>query len=276
MQCHDARRLSGHDRRELWGVGLTLLAGLLFAAATTAHAASFSAQSVETAPQQAAKEGQLFVADERMRWEVNADGRQRIQIVDPEEQAAWVLLPEQKAYFEVPLPPNIQGLGSQRERPVPCDQENISCERAGVETLNGREAVKWSVQVPAQGRPMQAAIWLDSVHGFPVREEVAGKVISEWRFLGTEQVSGRTTEKWQRTFQGPGGEAARVLQWYDPQLKIAIRQQMPGGHLRELRNIAVAPQPESLFEVPEGYQKLQPPAGASPQAPGNRAPAPTR
>lgn len=262
MNSQEWRKSDRFEWRELIGVVLTLLAGLLFAA-FTAHAASFSAESVESAPQQPTREGQLFVSDERMRWEVTANGQKRIQIVAPKEQEAWVLLPEQKAYFEVPLPPGMQTPREHGERPVPCMQSGVTCKRLGEEVLNGRKAVKWQVTGNAQGRPTTATVWLDATHHFPVREEVAGKVVSEWRFLGTEEVAGRTTEKWARKFQQRGGEMARVVQWYDPQLKLAIRQQMPGGHLRELRNIAVAPQPDSLFEIPEGYRKLTAPPGQS-------------
>jgi hypothetical protein len=65
-----------------------------------------------------------------------------------------------------------------------------------------------------------------------------------------------------------GGEAMESFQWYDPQLKIAIREELPGGAYRELRNIQIGKQSASLFQIPADYRKI-----SAPQAPqGSQSP----
>ena len=71
-----------------------------------------------------------------------------------------------------------------------------------------------------------------------------------------------------------------TTQWYDPQLKIAIREELPGGYFRELRDIRVGAQSPQLFTIPAGYQLTKAPqksqsapADARQQgAPGQQAP----
>ena len=41
-----------------------------------------------------------------------------------------------------------------------------------------------------------------------------------------------------------------ATQWYDPELKIAIREELPGGYIRELRDIKTGKQEKDLFEIP--------------------------
>jgi hypothetical protein len=80
------------------------------------------------------------------------------------------------------------------------------------------------------------------------------------RKIGNEVVNGRNTVKYEGT---KGTETGYV--WFDPALRFPIKWQGNNGS-GELRNIAVAPQPASLFEVPAGYQKLNAPAGRPPNA----------
>ncbi|MGB5534442.1 MAG: hypothetical protein WBN08_00955, partial [Thiogranum sp.] len=62
--------------------------------------------------------------------------------------------------------------------------------------------------------------------------------------------------------------------WYDPELQIAIREELSGGYFRELRDIRVAPQPDHLFTVPADYQRVTPEqqSDAPTGAPQQRAP----
>jgi hypothetical protein len=43
-------------------------------------------------------------------------------------------------------------------------------------------------------------------------------------------------------------------------LNIAIRQVAKDGSFRELRNIQLGAQADALFELPQGYRKLEAPA----------------
>jgi hypothetical protein len=53
------------------------------------------------------------------------------------------------------------------------------------------------------------------------------------------------------------GEQMTSTQWYDPQLKIAIREELQGGFIRELRDIKIGKQDKKLFEIPTGYKQVE-------------------
>jgi hypothetical protein len=79
------------------------------------------------------------------------------------------------------------------------------------------------------------------------------------RKIGNEVVNGRNTVKYEGSRPGQGTGYV----WFDPALRFPIKWQGNNGS-GELRNIAVAPQPASLFEVPAGYQKMNAPAAGRP------------
>ena len=95
--------------------------------------------------------------------------------------------------------------------------------------------------------------------------------------MGDETLHGRATERWEMKTTPPDGESKQSTQWYDPELQIAIREELSGGYFRELRDIRVARQPDHLFTVPANYQRVIPeqqqPA-APPEARQQRAPYP--
>jgi hypothetical protein len=37
---------------------------------------------------------------------------------------------------------------------------------------------------------------------------------------------------------------------------MAVREEQPGGYIREIKGIRIADQPENLFQVPDGYQLI--------------------
>ncbi|NNG13734.1 MAG: hypothetical protein HKM22_01080, partial [Gammaproteobacteria bacterium] len=57
----------------------------------------------------------------------------------------------------------------------------------------------------------------------------------------------------------------QFLQWYDPEIKIVVREEHDDGYVRELRDIKVGKHSKSLFLVPKGYERrAQPPQPKSP------------
>jgi hypothetical protein len=76
--------------------------------------------------------------------------------------------------------------------------------------------------------------------------------------LGDETIGGRKVEKWEIVAEGKDGEISSTS-WYDLELGIPIRELVPGKMMREMTNIKVGPQDDSLFMVPEGFEKVEPP-----------------
>lgn len=77
--------------------------------------------------------------------------------------------------------------------------------------------------------------------------------------VGPETVNGRATEKWRCTGEidpDPDQPAADSTSWFDPVLGFPVREAKDNGQVFEIRDIVVARQDASLFEIPPGFQKL--------------------
>jgi hypothetical protein len=117
--------------------------------------------------------------------------------------------------------------------------------------------VKWAIRVEdPRGEELSMTQWIDAERGVPLRSESSDGSRMSMEMLGRETLEGRPVEKWQSTIERPGGEVRRSQQWYDPELEMVIREEFPGGYVRELTDIRIAPQPDSLFEIPEGYREM--------------------
>lgn len=83
--------------------------------------------------------------------------------------------------------------------------------------------------------------------------------------VGAEKVNDRNTEKWE-IVMSQGDQKLRSVVWVDRSLGMPVREQLPGGYVRELRDIQESPQDPSLFQIPAEYQRVelpkQPPQGA--------------
>lgn len=219
--------------------------------------AEFSADVVQTSPQQGKTAGKMYVGENRVRNEITVQGQTQIQILDASEGKAWMIMPSRNQYMVMPMRRVVNKVSGEQ---TPCESLPVSkCQRQDEEVINGRGAVRWEIegQLPS-GAPLKGTVWTDRVHGFPIREVYNGEVASELSYTGDEKVQGRMTERWEASGVTPDGNSVKTTQWYDPALNIAIRQEMPGGVIRELQNIQLGEQNDSLFEVPQGYQQVQP------------------
>ena len=236
-------------------VGLTLAAG--------AHAGftdvEFSAEMRQSGPQ-GSTTGMMYVGKDRMRMEMEQGGQQIIQIIDAKNQVQWLLYPDQHAYMEN------RGGGSQpsgMEKSLasnPCaGVRGVTCKNLGKETIAGREAAKWEMTYTQEGKTYSSTQWIDLERDTPLRTRMADGSGSELKILGTETLNGRTVEKWEMVYTSPDQAAERSYQWYDPKLKITVREEFPGGHVRELVNIREGQLPNHLFKIPAGYKRISTP-----------------
>jgi hypothetical protein len=66
---------------------------------------------------------------------------------------------------------------------------------------------------------------------------------------GNESVNGRQAVK----YTGNSEDGKPVFVWVDPEVNFVVKWQTKSDDTGELRNIKVAPQVESLFDIPSGY-----------------------
>ncbi len=73
--------------------------------------------------------------------------------------------------------------------------------------------------------------------------------------LGTEEVAGRSTQKWRCEHPAFG----IVTQWFDPALNTVLRDRTAKGEVQELRRIEVGSQDDDLFHFRPGKEYEQVP-----------------
>jgi hypothetical protein len=102
---------------------------------------------------------------------------------------------------------------------------------------------------------MVSHLWLDAELGIPVKQTLFNGTTIELKWLGSEKLDTRDTEKWLQSIRLADGELLESYQWYDKELKISIREDFPNGNSRELKHIVVENLPDKLFTIPVGYDK---------------------
>ncbi len=250
---------------------IRLLAAFLLAVTgqmVVAKNVQFSADTYQKGPQGKEIRGRLYAGDGRMRMEMSNNGQRVIQIVDTTRGTTWILFPAQRGYVEQGgAGPAQAALKPKDGRADPCQGiPGSQCRMLGEEVIDGRKAVKWSMRFTHQGKTLTGTQWIDAERGMVLKQEMPDGQSSSMRFLGLEKIGGRTVEKWEVTFSQKGKATQRSYRWYDPELNLVTREEFPGGFVREMRNIRVAPQDPALFQIPAGFKKLATPRQGTPGA----------
>ena len=219
-------------------------------------AIEFSAEAVVNMPQYPVKQTKLFVSKKAVRSETV------IEIVYPEEGKAILINDGLRSYKERTFAGQVKKESSNN----PCDQIiNAVCEKLGAEKVNGYETEKWQIISDKRGEKSRSLHWIDVKRKLAIREFFPDGSVAELKMVKKEKINGRNTEKWQRTLSRPDGKNSSSYQWYDPDLKIAIREELPGGYIRELKNIKIEKQPDNLFSAPADYTKIEDQPAMQPQ-----------
>lgn len=226
----------------------------------------FSADTLETDPQGNARTERLYVGDGQVRTEFDANGKTMIQIVDLGQQQALMINPDQRTFMRRQAGQGELASGNRSADTSPCaGMQNISCKLLGKEKIDGRATGKWEFIKTLHGQSATMYFWVDEARKIPVRQEMPDGSSMELHMIGQESVNGRQAEKWEMTAMQPDGKQIISYHWYDPEIKMNIREQQPGGYLRELVNIKVGDQPETLFAAPRGYTEIQAPSAGDQQ-----------
>jgi hypothetical protein len=94
-----------------------------------------------------------------------------------------------------------------------------------------------------------------------VEEKFQGEI--ERKQVGSETIDGHPTKKYLITYK-VNQKKEQVYQWWATDIDFPVKTAaVDGSWTQEFRNVRLGAQPNSLFEVPAGYQKMQ-----MPQIPG--------
>jgi hypothetical protein len=148
--------------------------------------------------------------------------------------------------------------------------DKVRMEAAGAVTITRVDkGVTWVI-VPDQDLFMEQPIDMSKVAG--ATDKVPGEI--ERTPLGRESVDGRAADKFRVAYEEKGRRVT-VFQWIDPASGIPVKTSAADGSWSvEYRNLSLARQPDSLFEVPARYSKMKIPTMADMMAmAGQGAPA---
>lgn len=216
----------------------------------------FSADAIQVSPNRSPLHSKMYVSKTAVRTEMHQQGQRIIDIAYIKEGKRVLLFPDQKIYREqtgLTVSPSWSG----KSATTPCEGiPNASCQKLGKEILQKTGVEKWQVERKINGKTFRSLHWIDNSRRLAIKEMFPDGSVSELLMLGKDSINGRKVEQWESRFTHPSGQNRISKQWYDPQLKMVIREEMPGGYLRELNNIKVGKQDKSLFQVPKDYQKV--------------------
>ena len=226
---------------------------------------SYSATAVHEVPGQPGTTGTVTKSGQNMRLEFEQNGRQIIQILLPEQGVMYILEPTTRTYMEMrgQAVPATLGAGSA----TPCnDQSKLAvCQRVGTDTVSGIQVEQWLLASQPQTKPL-SILW-DPTRRQALRQDFPDGSAMVMSFKDMQTLNGRATEHWIIQTEAPGRETLIGGWWFDPELRVVVREELPGGEVRHLEDIQVGAVDGSAFQLPEGWEKRDPSAIAPPQAP---------
>ncbi|HET9696296.1 MAG TPA: DUF4412 domain-containing protein [Terriglobales bacterium] len=117
--------------------------------------------------------GKVYFTTNKMRMDMNMGGKDAVLINDSAKSTSYMIMPSQKMYMEFHAGQGMRGVPKMSDLKNydpnnPCAQaQDMTCEKQGSETVNGRSTDKWLFKNKKDNSTMN--IWLDKKIHFPVR-----------------------------------------------------------------------------------------------------------
>jgi len=131
-------------------------------------------------------------------------------------------------------------------------KDKVRMELPGAVTITRMDKeIAW-VLMPDQGMYMEQKFNPSAVAASA--EKVPGEIART--YVSDDVIDGKNTKKYRITYVDAGQETS-IFQWIDPATSIPLRTAaLDGSWSVEYKNLKTEPQPETLFEIPEGYKKF--------------------
>ena len=190
-------------RSLFWGVITTIF----FLAASLALAAEFSA-TVVTKGGGMEIPGKVYVKGEKARNEVQAAGQTSIHIIRPDKNLVWVVMPQQKAYMEMP----VTGEAQQKMLTL-TEKQKAKMQKVGTETVNNYACDKYEATMSHQGKSTKFYFWIATKLGIPI------KMVSEDGSFSMEYKDIKPGEVDDALFEPPSGYRKMKMPFPMPSMK---------------------------------------------------------
>lgn len=230
---------------------------------------AYSARAIHAVPGLPETSGTVIKSGQNMRLEFERGGQKVIQILLPTLGAMYILDPNTQTYFEILGPAVPVETADNQKSPCPAASQAVLCQQVGTATVSGIQVERWALTSQQQAKPVYI-LW-DSTRARALQQESPDGSTMTMAFKAMETLAGRPTEHWGILVSIPGQEAKTGDWWFDPELRITVRENLPGGETRRLENIKVGPVDPAAFQVPAGWKKQEAPAIAPPVVPQNSA-----
>jgi len=252
---------------------VALLGGLFSTLLTNpalAQTKTYSAQAIHALPGQPETYGSIVKSGQNLRLEYEEAGRRVIQILLPTAGAMYVLDPAAQTYIEylgpaVPVT-DVEGYAS----PCPNQKPSQSCQHVGDDIISGVKVERWALASGEPGKPL-VILW-NSPRRRALRQDFPDGGSMVMAFQAMQDLNGRATEHWIITLTGADNKISTGDWWFDPDLRVVVRETLPSGETRRLENITLGPVDPALFQVPRGWRKIEAPQQPIPPALKNPVP----
>ncbi len=228
--------------------------------AQTAPAApkrAYMATAISQAPGQPVQEGRVVKSGTDIRLEYSRGGRRVIQIIRPTRGEMFMLDPEARTWFVIRGEPQPDATADGYQSPCPAPAPQVRCEMKGTAVSSGITAERWLITAPGQTRP--AVILWDPARRRALEQEAPDGTKMVTRFAEMTTYEGRPVERWLVTVTRPGQPEVKGEWWFDPELRVAVREFIEGGEMRGLKDIRPGPVDEALFSPPADWTQVKPP-----------------
>jgi outer membrane lipoprotein-sorting protein len=168
------------------------LVGLvLFLAVGLSQAAEFTATTV-TKTGGTNKPGKIYVKGNKARHEIKLAGQTSIQILRPDKNVVWVIMPNQKTYMEMPLDQEAH----QKMFLNLTEKQKARMKKVGTETVNQYECDKYETTMPYRGKSTKFYVYLAPELGVPIKMETQnGSFSTELQDIKTGQLKDSLFER---------------------------------------------------------------------------------
>ncbi len=216
----------------------------------------FTAVAVQSMKGQSAQEARVFVDGTKTRIESTDHGRKVVRISLPEQRVMRILFPEDKVYAETSIPADVQTPVIDNDTPCP-PMDGLTCKKITDAKFGDMDVEQWQ-QHHAPSKT-SSTLWWEPVRKMIVRQEFPDGAVMQLTPAGTVDFHGRQAERWDIAFARADGKVTQSYQLVDTEVGIVVKKENPElGMSQELRDLKIVNSEAGWFEVPAGYQRIEP------------------